>query len=231
VSRSPQVVDAIPEQIMVSRLRRNARRRRDRKPRSSCSTTGRRERASEVRSAARTRIAATWRQIAEHPPRIMAWASLTRLRESPPERVRQPRPLGRQRQHRRPRPRRETGAVRAHIYLLDAGTSHHLQGEPPGLGRAASTTTTLPARADVSAAPLLPTESHYRRIEARNPTPSTQGQIKVSGKAGETPLDIKQLPGARIPSGAERWQAGARSATRARSAHQRTVKSVCWPAA
>jgi hypothetical protein len=34
------------------------------------------------------------------------------------------------RQQRRARPRRQTRAVRPDFYLLDAGTSHHLQGEP-----------------------------------------------------------------------------------------------------
>src|SRR4051794_4614816 len=81
----------------------------------------------------------------------MPRAALARLAQRPPQRVGQPQPLGRQRQQRRPRPRRQTGAVRADFYLLDAGTSHHLQGAPPERERKVSTTTTLPAQADVSA--------------------------------------------------------------------------------
>src|SRR4051794_2641922 len=81
----------------------------------------------------------------------MSPAALARLAERPPERVGQPQPLGRQRQQRRARPRRQPAAVRTDFYLLDAGTSHHLQGAPPERERRVSTTTTLPAQADVSA--------------------------------------------------------------------------------
>src|SRR5205085_3294008 len=104
-------------------------------------------------------------QIAEHPPRVMRRATLTRLSERPPQRAGQPHPLGRQRQQRGARPRREPAAVRPNFYLLNAGTSHHLQGAPPERQRRVSTTTTLPAQADVSAREPATTPPAYRQIE------------------------------------------------------------------
>src|SRR3954469_20164380 len=95
----------------------------------------------------------------------MPRAALARLAQRPPQRVGQPQPLGRQRQQRRPRPRRQTDAVRTDFYLLDAGTSHHLQGAPPEREREVSTTTTLPAQADVSARPT--SLSHLPNGESR----------------------------------------------------------------
>jgi hypothetical protein len=126
-----------------------------------------RAQSNQIRHAAPA-IGQHHRQIAEHPPRLMRRAALARLAERPTERVGQPQPLGRQRQQRGARPRRQPGAVRTDFYLLDAGTSHHLQGAPPERERRVSTTTTLPAQADVLARPA-----------SRSPLPTGESRLGI----------------------------------------------------
>ena len=104
------------------------------------------------------------RQVAEHPPGVMARAPLARARKRPRKHVAETQPLRHERQQRGPRARAQTGAVRPHIYRPNTATSHHLQGEPPERGDRRLDTAILPAQADISAprparAPALTDES------------------------------------------------------------------------
>jgi len=61
----------------------------------------------------------------------MSRTTLTSPGQRPTQTIGQPEPLRRQHKQRAPRARRQTRAVRNHIYRSERRTSDHLQGEPP----------------------------------------------------------------------------------------------------
>src|SRR5215217_588810 len=160
----------------------------------------------------------------------MRRATLTRLPERPPERVRQPQPLRRQRQQRGARPRRKPGAVRPDFYLLAAGTSHHLQGAPPERERRVSTTTTLPAQADVSAHRRRQRRPRYRRIEARRRSTAVLRRFSGSGRSYVCESSFARRPAwiktARLSSATSACSGCARPKPRKRAVGSRVR---CWP--
>ncbi len=126
------------------------------------------------------------RQIAEHTPRLMARATLPRVRKRVAQPAGQANTISDQRQPRRPAARGQTRAVRPDIYRLCTPTSHHLHGEPPERGDRRPDIQILPAQADVSdpPTPLGPGATDESRLGVRPPRarsgPRHRAQIRAA---------------------------------------------------
>ena len=131
----PGLRGAQPVQLCLAHRQKHPPRRRDRRHLPEQRRLG--SERDQIRHAAPA-VGQHHRQITEHLPRIVRRAALARIAKRPSKRVGQPEPLGRQRQQRGTRARREPRAVHLDFYLLGLGTSHHLQGAPPEPGREAS---------------------------------------------------------------------------------------------